>query len=278
MKGKYIALMHYVSKPNHIVGNLILWRNAKISDRDVVFVVGAPRSGTTLVQTIVASHPLFVSIEGETDFFSPRDLYNLNRFRSFILPKNYSEILASSRDVVTLFEKAYLLRFPPGVTPVEKTPQHAKRIGFLVRHFRRARVINVYRDGRDCFVSGQRAGVIPQARSASAFARYWVRCIDARSVLRDHQRIVDVRYEDLVADPREQIARMMSFLGHTAVEEQASSLVRGADRRSHRAHFARLAKPIDASSVGQWRTVMSPREVRAFERYAGDMLRRLGYA
>lgn len=271
------VLLGYLHDPRHIAGTIRLWRNAKISEHDVVFVVGAPRSGTTLIQALIASHPAFGSIEGETAFFRFGNLFNDSRFESFIPPDRYREALRLSNDIVTLFERTYLAQFPVGVTPVEKTPQHAKCLDFLIGHFRRAKLVNVYRDGRDCFASARRSGVIPQARSVSTFARYWVRCVSARRRLGEHRQIIDVRYEDLVSRTDEQIERLMTFLGHRPVAGQASADLRQCDRRARSVAFARLRERIDASSVGQWRNALSAREVRTFERVASGLLRELGY-
>lgn len=89
----------------------IKWRyGARTSDAPHVFVVGAPRSGTTLMFTILASHPEFSSINLESFFFVPRDVFKLESYRRLekyggLSTDSMKSLLASSRDLVELYDR-----------------------------------------------------------------------------------------------------------------------------------------------------------------------------
>ena len=71
-------LQSYLRNPSHVAKN-ILWRwQSGSSEKQHVFVVGAPRSGTTLLQVLIASHSRFCTWEGETQMFTWQNTFAAN--------------------------------------------------------------------------------------------------------------------------------------------------------------------------------------------------------
>ena len=70
---KYV-LSSYL-KPWMIWKNFIWRKFAKVSDLEVVFVVGAPRSGTTLLQRCISIHSEFISMEAESGIFTNQNIF-----------------------------------------------------------------------------------------------------------------------------------------------------------------------------------------------------------
>ena len=69
----------------------VTWRFPRtISEGNPVFVVGAPRSGTTLLQRMLSVHPDLFSIEAETGLFSMQNIFDPAR-RHFDLPFEQAE-------------------------------------------------------------------------------------------------------------------------------------------------------------------------------------------
>jgi len=161
-----------------------------------------------------------------------------------------------------------------------------------------ARIIHIIRDGRDAAVSaahharnfgrakGARQdddGLFEEAQirklAADWNARVGRTVQDGPRLFGD--RYAEVRYEDLLARPEVETARLLRFLGTAADEKSVERCVAAAS-------FERLSKgrvrgEEDSSSffrkgvAGDWRDAFTERDRRVFEEEAGDLLDRLGY-
>ncbi|MBR9911300.1 MAG: sulfotransferase, partial [Gammaproteobacteria bacterium] len=114
-----------------------------------IFIVGAPRSGTTLLQSILLVHEKIVGFDEETGFFMYRDLFS----REFEGIKNdqYEKICLESSDIVSLYDGVAKLRIETIGRDgffLEKTPQHVLKIDFLLKNFPNAKFLNLFRDIR----------------------------------------------------------------------------------------------------------------------------------
>lgn len=267
----------YARAPAHVPRNLV-WRLPRTTSASTtVFVVGAPRSGTSLVQSVLAAHSGLFSIPGETGLFSLQNIFGRRHF-GLSWAENRA-LFGASRDVVDFFDRAVglLESRESGKTFVEKTPQHVLRLGFLARRFPRARFVNVVRDGRDCFASAKGHPGIPQASSPRRFARYWGRCVDAALRMSGHPRLLTLRYEDFARDATRELERTIRFLELEPEPEQLDPARFGAHKRGRRQEFQLLRSPISDGRVGRFHAELSPAERRVFERVAGRQLAAHGY-
>lgn len=169
-----------------------------------------------------------------------------------------------------------------------------------VRHMRRirralpeTRFVHLIRDGRDVALS--LVDVYFGPTSVAEAAQKWREEISkARRQARRIDGYMEVRYEELVADPEPTLRRVCEFLrlgwdpAMLAYREQAaerlaelhSDLVR-AERTvtaaERIAHQANVTKPLSTDRTARWRTRMSEADRATFEREAGDLLVELGY-
>lgn len=271
------VLRSYARNPAHVPRNLS-WRLPRTTSASgAVFVVGAPRSGTSLVQSVLAAHSELFSIPGETGLFSLQNIFGRRHF-GLSWAENRS-LFAESRDLVDFFDRAVglLESRSPGATFVEKTPQHVLRLPFLTRRFPNARFVNVVRDGRDCFASAKGHPGIPQSSSARRFARYWRRCVDSALEMSGHPRILTLRYEDFARSAPEELDRVMRFLGFEPEPGQLDPAAFGSHKRGRRNEFHLLRSAVSDARVGRFRAELSPAERRAFERVAARQLAAHGY-
>lgn len=271
-------LRSYANDPAHVPRNL-LWRMPRTTSATrIVFVVGAPRSGTSLVQSVLATHSGLFSIPGETGLFSWQNIFGRRHF-GLSWAENQA-LFAESRDVVDFFDRGVRLleSRQAGRVFVEKTPQHVLRLPFLTRRFPRARFVHVVRDGRDCYASAKSHPGVPQATSARRFARYWTKCVVAGGRMAADPRLLTVRYEDFVRDPSGELERMMRFLELAPEPGQLDPDRFGIHRRARRAEFRLLGTPISTARIGRFRAELSAAERRAFERIAGRPLAAHGYS
>lgn len=256
----------------------LAWRLPRtISESRTIFVLGAPRSGTSLVQSVLAAHTRLFSIPGETGIFSSQNIFGRRHFG--LSWEENRALFRDSRDVVEFFDRGVRLleSRAEGRTFVEKTPQHVLRLAFLMRRFPVARFVHVVRDGRDCFVSAKSHARIPQASSARRFAAYWKRCVEAPLRVEPHSRLVRVRYEDFVRAAPAELERLMRFLELESEDRQLDPERFGGHKRAGRDEFRLLREPVSDRRVGRWRSELAPTERRTFERVAGAPLAAYGY-
>jgi hypothetical protein len=161
----------------------------------------------------------------------------------------------------------------------DKTPAYLGRIGVLAQHFPEARFVHVVRDGRDVALSlaqsFERAPQTP-AQAAVLWAEQ-IRAGRAQGLALGPDRYLELRYEELVAEPENTVRAMTAFLGihyEPAMLERPSAghVLAGYPDPSVHPH---LSDPI--ARRRDWRREMGVAERRQFELLAGPVLGELGY-
>lgn len=278
MSGLAKVLRSYKERTNALKN--MSWRLfPKPSDLEIVFVVGAPRSGTTLMHRILSCHSRFFAIDRETGFFSKSNYFNIDHFDLGApdWPRVVDNADGPGRYFANAIEVIRKRQQIDGGLFVEKTPQHVLCLKHLLRIFRKAKVLHVIRDGRDCYRSSKAHPNIPQRKSAACFATYWKRCLEARYECGEDPRIFDLRYEDLASHPEENLSSLMTFLGEALEPSQLDPSSLASDKRSNRQVFERLKEPISPKTVGQWKQDLFEAEVKDFELIAKEQLRQCRY-
>lgn len=270
----------------------------------VVFVVGCPRSGTTLLRRMLDNHPA-LAVSNDTHFiprYLPADgpdaplpeerlaeLVDSRRFARFGLPADAVRRAAehaSYRRFVTHVYAEFAAANGKALAG-EKTPDYVRHIPLLADLFPDARFVHLVRDGRDVALSLQqwaspsrgpgRFGLW-QAEPVATSALWWERFArDGRRAGRElpADRYREVRYEDLVADPTAEAKRIVSFL-----ELAWNDAVVNFHVGRHRAVPGQSAKKAwmpPTSGLRDWRRDMDERSRLLFEAVAGATLEDFGY-
>jgi LPS sulfotransferase NodH len=268
---------------------------------------GAPRSGTTLLRRLLDRHPE-VCAGAETKLFVPA-AYNLAWLaEAYGIPLTDLEAMRRGSDSQAGFIDAFAARARAEAGKVrwaEKTPQNIRHLDWILERFPGASVLHIVRDGRDVvcsmrehpdwrWVDGAWQKVLVQ-RPLAWYAQRWVEDTAAGMAWRQDARYVELRYEDLVADPRAGLRSICDGVGLPADEAWMSSIAShplaavatendGVDDVPdlHVAPVDRSTRPdyegaVSAQSVGRWRTDLAPAELREVERLCGSRLRELGY-
>ncbi len=228
------------------------------SDRRPVFIVGLPRSGTTLTEQILASHP---EIHGAGEL--PDVQLMFHRLPEIVgRPGSdpFAALNALGPAATKVAARGYLDQmetWAPSAAArvVDKMPDNIHFLGLIARVLPGARVIVCTRDVRDVAVSCWQTAfaMIRWTNDPDHIAR---RLVDYQRLLEHWRRsqplaCLEVSYEELVHNPEEQSRRMIDFLG---LQWDAACLAFHTRRSVVRtASFTAVRQPIHPRSVGRWR-------------------------
>ena len=269
------------------------WRMAPYASGERHIVMGgAPRSGTTVLRKVFDRHPEICS-GAETKLFVPA-AYNLEWLsESYGIPSAELAAMRDGADSQAAFIDAFAARVRADAGKArwaEKTPQNVRNLEWIMARFPQASIIHIIRDGRDVvcsmrthpdwrWVDGEWQKVLVP-RSVESYARRWLADTAAGLAWRDDPRYVEVRYEDLVADPQVVLRSICDGIGAGHDAEWLAQV--GQPEASAAPEAGQTKRPdyegaVSAISVGRWRADLSPDEQAEVERLCGPQLRELGY-
>lgn len=247
--------------------------------RKHVFITGAPRSGTTLIKTVLTTHSALAGGDYEsTGLFKIRDLF---QYSCGEIENGWIDVSCEdATDLIDFYDQlsSALLQHYGGEYFVDKIWPHWVRLKYVTAKFPEAKWVHMVRNGLDSYCSARRHPNIPQSSDLEEFAQYWQ---DANRLIEREVpkgRTFRLRYEDLAGAPERAIPRVMSFLG---LSYQKPQLHPGASGRvvsiRKRKYHHRLTKPIDDRSVERWKTELDDQEYHRFMTVARGELERYGY-
>lgn len=227
-----------------------------------IFVVGMPRSGSTLIEQILASHPQVQSL-GEAAVV-PELLES-----GAALTGETPEVL---RDWARRVLKGYRrLGWREHLTPLDKTLENYLHIGALALMFPRAVILHSLRDPLDTCLSCYRQLFAEGGETLYDLADIGQEYVGYRSIMAHWAdvlpgRVIDVRHEALVADPERQIRWLVTEA--CGLPWNAACLAFHASQRAVRtASSTQVRQPIFRSSLERW---------RRYERHLGPLREALG--
>jgi hypothetical protein len=261
-----------------------------------IFVVGAPRSGTTLLRAMLDRHSR-IGICDETFFFywvaarervfgdlrdEARRARAVDRFLETRRIRRLGLDLAALRATLLreatsypAFFRALLEAYARSKGKArggEKTPQHALVASKLLEWYPDARLLHLVRDPRDVVASLRR---MPWGSgSVLTDAKLWRACVAGAEACEDDPRTLLVRYESLIAEPERELARICAALG----EAFEPAMLEGEARKTDRWWFDRAQGNVERTRVERWRSELSPDEIAIVESIAGERLGKYGYA
>jgi tetratricopeptide (TPR) repeat protein len=239
-----------------------------------IFVIGMPRSGTTLVEQIIASHPVVYGA-GELQSFNDVVLTvrgpdgNSLPYPDFVaaldaapLQQIGARYIALVRALAAKHKRADAERI------TDKMPSNYYFAGLIHLALPNAKIIHTIRDPVDtcisCFsklFSAEQNHTYDLSELGRYYRRYERLMAHWRSVL-PAGRMLDVRYEDVVADVEQQARRIIAYCGLPWTDRCLS--FHETDRPVRTASATQVRQPIYSSAVGRW---------RVYERYLGCSMR-----
>lgn len=223
-----------------------------------VFIIGMPRSGTTLVEQILSSHPLIHGGGELTWIWQITEVLALRCEREgHPLPGGFANLQTSDMDgLARQYLSAITALSPQSIRITDKYPANFFHLGFISLLFPEARIIHCTRNPMDtclsCYMSDFASGNLFSfdLGHLGSYYRQYARMMDHwKSVL--HIPILDICYEDVVNDLEGQARRLLQFL---QVDWDDRCL-----RFHENSRFVstlsnqQVRQPIYKSSVGRWR-------------------------
>ena len=273
-----------------------------------VFVGGCPRSGTTLLRTMLNSHP-GLAIPHETRILvggyrrraqwgDLADPENRQLVARWVVERKESRYRQLTEDADALFDR--MATAPPTLGSVlsagfrlyaerhgkerwgDKRPSLVLNLDAVFAMFPDAQYVNVVRDPRAVVASirkvGRRHGW--GAHGIPGGTDTWERSARAADAWRRRlpvDQFLEIQYEHLVTDTATVLARLVDFLD---LDPAGLDLMlrhhETADIRSRTLH-ANVSKPVTTERLRSWERALRPREVAFVESVVGDRMRRYGY-
>lgn len=236
-----------------------------MGDTSPVFIVGMPRSGTTLVERILTSHPRVAAL-GELSDFAVELKGHMQTDGQLVLDPAVIEAAAQASDLTAVGD-AYLARIraidPQTPHLVDKMPFNIFFAPAILRALPGARIICLRRSPFDVLFANYRQ-LFATGFSYYSYAYDFADCAhfvaqfeamaDAFERLLPAGRFLSVRYEDVVADHRAQTERLLAFCD---LPWDDACL-----------HFHRNAQPVATASSVQVRSPIYTSSVEKWRRYS----------
>ena len=224
------------------------------------FLVGFPRSGTTLLDQILSGHPGIVVLEEKDTLLALAQRYLLDDASLQAFMETSPQALSEDQQRYWRRVEDYLPGGPQGRLLVDKMPLNTLLLPVLVKLFPAARFIFALRDPRDvvlsCFMqtfalNEAMRHFLALQETADFYAA--VMEIGRRSLAALPERIHQVRYEDLVEDTEREARSLLEFLGLQwdpgVLDVQATAK----RRRINTPSYHQVARPIYKDAQQRWK-------------------------
>ncbi len=271
-----------------LVGYRVWWMcRAPLAPRrsgmgSLVVIGGSPRSGTTLLRTILGRHQAIATLPETTVFLrrvsSPEDIGRQVGWPPGLI-RDWQRRSRSQAEFIERFHDHALARSGKRIW-ADKTPWNVLRFGFVRRRFPHARIVHVVRDGRDVVCSLRRkpfskigAAAPDSALAARRCAAQWRRAVRAGLRFRSDPAYFELRYEELVQAREPTLRALLEFLDLPWDDAMLGTGAHGCLDPD----AVKAAGEVFDSSVGRWRHDLSDEDLAAIGPLTSAPLSQLGY-
>jgi hypothetical protein len=227
-----------------------------------ILIVACPRSGTTLLLSILSAIPTIFAIPKQTYAFD-RWALNNDQFTPTLLYRLYREFVF--RKIPVKADRW-----------LEKTPGHIRSIGKILAYFNNeVKIIHIIRDGRDVTVSTHPA--YRDKRKYWVSADRWVTEVNIGLSFQNHPSVHTMKYEDLISNYEDEIKKITTFIGEPFTEQ----LLHWIDHTQIKSsiHWGSKVQEISAKPIGKWKNPEHTERIKEFmdNAEAIQLLQKLGY-
>jgi hypothetical protein len=268
------------------------WRRPRyVSSATPIVIGGCGRSGTTLMRVIFDTHPR-ICCGPESRLFLPHWPSFKKLAARFGLPETtVRELLTRSGSQAEFIEQFFASYSESRQKPrwAEKTPRNVLHLGYVFEHFPNARFVHMIRDGRDTICSLRthprhkvvdgRLVELDTWHPIEPCLERWVTNVQAGLEFRGDPRYIEIRYEELVAKPRETLIPLFEFIDEPFDERVLEHhRERGPSRdATHFPQNPEATRAMYTKAVARWQRDLTADEIAVVKREAGPLLMKLGY-
>ncbi len=270
-------------------------------DISPIFIIGVPRSGTTLLRVLLDSHSQLAAAPETPWITGGYSKQSLREYLAFLMNDKLgptANLASVSQDVVYAAARNFLSTLFAGYLEekgkqqlVLNTPDDVEYLDFLTRLYPESAFIHIYRDGRDVacstinykdvYFGEKHLREYGDLTYHNALKRWYVWENNIRSILKldSGVRFTSLAYENLVGEPEEKLKTLCEFL---AVKFEPAMLDYAGFTHDYPEWEAgsvdvKQRQGITTSSIGRWRNEVSPEDLLATDRMCGPFLAELGY-
>ncbi|CAN7192121.1 sulfotransferase [Pseudoxanthomonas sp. LjRoot143] len=225
-----------------------------------VFIVGFPRSGTTMLEQMLDAHPGYASMDERATL--QRCIEHMEK-RGLEYPQGLDRLNAGAADdlrAVYWAEVAKVIRLTPGQQLVDKNPLNMLRLPMILRLFPNAKIILALRHPCDvllsCYMQNFRSPAFMVL--CSSLERLAKSYVNAMRFWIHHQALLSpdtlvLRYEDTVGDFPAQVDRIGAFL---SIDDRdfLAQFSQHAARKGYIStpSYSQVVEPVNTRAVGRW--------------------------
>lgn len=269
--------------------------------KNIIFIVGVGRSGTSLLQSILNAHAEIAFLP-ETQFFrnyvasKQAVTADLTTFKT-ILKADISfqraridtdDLLVDfSQDTFTTIEayKSLLTKYLSRKNKTivgDKDPRNIDYLPILHQHFPEAKIIHIYRDPRDVVLSKTKA-------AWSAHRPFWLHAIIGQHQLNRGRKIgkmlygerffFEIKYENLIRQPEQTIQGLCVYL-NVEYQSQMMDFARSSKELVDEKEMSwkkETFKPIQKNNSGKWKDKFTPKQIQYIEAVSNEAFNHLEY-
>jgi len=160
----------------------------------------------------------------------------------------------------------------------DKTPSNTFDLDLIIRVFPQAKFIHLLRDGVDVAASFVQRGLIQDIESA---ASHWQESVllSYKFMKKHPQQCYEVRYEDLVAEPKKSLQQLCYFLDVSFdpnMMEDLNHTEQMGDLHVY-THYEKVLEPVSTRNIGLGKTNLSDQDLNIIKRKIGPTLKQMGY-
>ena len=262
-----------------------------------VFIGGCQRSGTTLLASIIGSSTKVLTIPEAPFKF---DLINSYEKSKKINRSVFSKILRNNErfkiwnsvcvddnddintidsyfnELIYLYNKTHSTKDDYELW-VDHTTENLKYSTTILKYFPNAKFINIIRDGR-----AASASVLPLDWGPNDIiecAKWWTEsiCYGLASEKFFKNRVITIKYEDLLINPKDVLKIVFSFLeinfDYSELSTDGFKLPKYTVNQHHK-----VGQRLDVKSISNWKSTLSDSQINLFQNKTGDLLTCLGYS